>query len=332
MSIEMPSQPLSQDSSIVVFGGAGFVGTHLLEFLSQSGFKKLISVDIAEPRRRIDGVEYIERDIRDLSDFDVDLSNPVFFNFAAVHTTPGHDPWEYYNTNVHGATSVVRLARRYDVKTIVFTSSISVYGPDEIPKDEDTAPTPNSDYGHSKLMAESIHIDWAAEADDRRLVIARPAVVFGLGENGNFTRLSKLLDKGVFVYPGRRDTIKSCIYVKDLIAWMFHALTVEEKCTIFNGSYSNRYTIEEIVNTFMKVSYPKSRSITIPATVLRGAASILKPVSQATGLGIHPDRITKLMVSTNILPTWAEKSDLETRDRLEWALTDWKAQGGGKFL
>jgi hypothetical protein len=40
------------------------------------------------------------------------------------------------------------------------------------------------------------------------------AVIFGAGEGGNFTRLAKLLQKVFFVYPGRKDTIKACFYVK----------------------------------------------------------------------------------------------------------------------
>lgn len=324
--------PLDKSADIVVFGGSGFIGTHLLEILSKSGYENLISVDIKDAARPISGVEYITKDVRDLTDFGRTLKEPIFFNFAAVHTTPGHEPWEYYSTNVTGALEITKLARRNNVKTMVFTSSISVYGPDEIPKDEKTTPTPNSDYGHSKLISEYVHHDWVNENDEHRLIVVRPAVVFGLGEGGNFTRLSKMLKKGLVVYPGRRDTIKSCIYVKDLVSWMFQALELDETLITFNGSYSNRYTIEDIVETFRDIAFPKAKSATVPAVALRSAAAMLKPLSSAGGLGIHPDRITKLMVSTNILPTWAEEHGFETKDRLEYALRDWLADGDGAFL
>ena len=324
---------IKKNSSVVVFGGAGFIGTHLLERLAKAGFEHLISVDIKEPKRRISGVTYHIHDIRDLSGFEdgLDLVDPVFFNFAAVHTTPGHEPWEYYSTNITGALEVTKLARRCNVTSMVFTSSISVYGPDEMAKDENTTPTPNSDYGHSKLMSEYVHRDWANEDESRRLVICRPAVVFGLGEGGNFTRLTKMLKKGLIVYPGRKDTIKSCIYVKDLLDWILTAMTLEDCQITFNGSYSNRYTIEQIVETFELVAFPKVRSVMVPAAVLRTAATILRPVSASTGLGIHPDRIAKLMVSTNILPTWAEKNGFDTKDRLQGALEDWFKDGQSSF-
>ena len=309
--------------TIVVFGGSGFIGGHLLRRMANQGATNLISVDLREPGVCVDGVTYLTADVRDLSKLKIDGQVKKIYNFAAVHTTPGHEPWEYYETNVRGALQVTRFAQRHGCTSIVFTSSISVYGPNETSKDESTIPTPNSDYGRSKLIAETLHEDWVAQSDAHRLVIVRPAVVFGAGEGGNFTRLARMLEKGVFVYPGRKDTIKSCIYVKDLLEWIGQAEKMKERCILFNGSYSNRYTIEEIVETFRAVAFPKARTFLVPGGALRAIAAVLRPLS-ATGIGIHPDRITKLMVSTNILPSWAEAQDFDTRDRLEFVLQDWK--------
>lgn len=318
------------DGLIVVFGGAGFVGSHLIRELAESHSTSLVSVDIREPRERIDNVKYVTADVRDLSGLSFDGPIAKIYNFAAVHTTPGHEPWEYYETNVRGALEVTKFARRHRCDNIIFTSSISVYGPDENPKDETTGPTPNSDYGRSKLIAETLHEEWLSEDDRHRLLIVRPAVVFGAGEGGNFTRLARMLAKGVFVFPGRKDTIKSCIYVKDLISWILAAEALKQRQIVFNGAYSNRYTIEEIVEAFREVAYPNARTFLVPGGVLKSLAALMRPLS-ATGLGIHPDRITKLMVSTNILPSWAESRDFDTHDRLHAALQDWKDDTGGRF-
>ncbi len=316
---------------IVVFGGAGFIGGHLIERLKSEGFERIVCVDIRAPKRSIEGVEYLQHDVRALDHLDLGEAVPVLFNLAAVHTTPGHEPWEYYDTNVMGGIGITRFARRHQTRSIVFTSSISIYGPDEVAKDETTPPTPVSDYGRSKFMAEQVHLDWLAEDDGRKLVIARPAVVFGPGEGGNFTRLARMLKKGFFLYPGRKDTIKSCIYVGDLVSWLLDAGSRQDKFILFNGAFSNRYTIEEIVETFREVAYPQVKAYTLPAGVLKTAAAILRPLSVAN-LGIHPDRIDKLMVSTNILPGWAEGAGLETRDRLRASLEEWKSVGKGEFV
>lgn len=322
---------IDKSTPVIVFGGAGFVGTHLLRRLSNAGVTQLISVDIKDPKMAVAGVKYLKHDICDLKPSDLDIKSPLIFNFAAVHTTPGHEPWEYYRTNILGAVNICRYARAADAKRIIFTSSISVYGPNEVPKDEATPPTPNSDYGRSKFMAEQIHTDWQLESDDRKLVIVRPAVVFGQGEGGNFTRLAKLLKKGFFIFPGRKDTIKSCIDVDTLIDWMLYAHSLDKDRILFNGSYSNRYTIEEIVDTFREVAFPSAKKFLIPAPALLSIAAILRPISAATGFGIHPDRILKLMISTNILPTWAERQGLDTRDGLRDALIRWRNQENGEF-
>jgi nucleoside-diphosphate-sugar epimerase len=172
------------------------------------------------------------------------------YNLAAVHTTPGHADYEYYETNILGANSVTALARRLDIREITFTSSISVYGPGEETKNEDTPPAPETPYGWSKYMAERIQHAWMEEEEDRRLVICRPAVIFGPGEGGNFTRMAKLLKKGFFIYPGRKDTIKACFYVEDLLDAMEFSVQRPERFVLFNACYPDRYTLEEIVETF----------------------------------------------------------------------------------
>jgi nucleoside-diphosphate-sugar epimerase len=306
------------------------VGHHLLARLAQLGAGPLVSIDIRPPRAPVAGVDYLRHDIRDLSGLTLPQPVGLIFNLAAVHTTPGHAPWEYYDANVRGALEVVRLARAQGTARICFTSSISVYGPTEAALDETAPPRPVSDYGRSKLMAERIFTDWAQADPARQLVIARPAVVFGAGEGGNFTRLARLLDRGMFIYPGRRDTIKSCIYVGDLVEWMLHALDGPDRLTLFNAAFHDRYTIETIVETFRKVAFPRARTLTLPSPALKLVASLLRPISR-TGLGLHPERIEKLMRSTNILPGWAEAQGLATRDRLQPALEAWRDQTAGTF-
>src|SRR5690606_1211241 len=132
--------------------------------------------------------------------------------------TPGHSEREYYDTNVSGALNVLDYCRRNGIANTVFTSSIAVYGPSEAERSEASDPRPESPYGASKLQAESIHKAWQLEDPVRRLVIVRPAVIFGAGEGGNFSRLARALRSRRFFYPGRRDTVKACAYVDELLA------------------------------------------------------------------------------------------------------------------
>ena len=96
----------------IVFGGAGFIGSHLLKRLAASyPDAELYSVDTSvEPRFRVEGVHYVEHDVSKAIPRQLcGTGDATIFNLAAVHTTPGHEDWEYYHTNILGACNVCRL-------------------------------------------------------------------------------------------------------------------------------------------------------------------------------------------------------------------------------
>ena len=210
-----------------ITGGSGFIGTHLTNLLKERfPHCHIYNLDIVENSQE-GKVTYIYCDVRKpihLEEVTV-TEDDVIFNFAAVHRTPGHSDHEYFETNILGAENVTAFAEKYGIRRIVFTSSIAPYGAAENLKEEITVPTPNTPYGISKLVAEKIHTIWQAKnSSERQLTIVRPGVVFGKGENGNFTRLYWGLRGRKFMYPGRKDTVKACIYVKELVCFMLYRL------------------------------------------------------------------------------------------------------------
>ena len=119
----------------VVFGGAGFIGSHLAQSLVASKqYERVVVVDIGTPRFEVDNVEYVLHDVRTRIPLELSKGQPAkIFNLAAVHATPGHQDWEYFDTNICGAIEVCRYASATASDDITFTSSISVYGPTEAP-------------------------------------------------------------------------------------------------------------------------------------------------------------------------------------------------------
>lgn len=313
---------------LMVIGGSGFIGHHLIRRRVAEGDCQIVSVDIKPPRERLEGVEYVTHDVRELTTLEGYRDIDVIYNLAAVHTTPGHPFWEYYDTNVRGAIETINFARRRNIKQLIFTSSISVYGASENQKDEKSAPDPNSAYGWSKLLSEGVFKSWHDATPGSRLLIVRPAVVFGEGENGNFTRLAKLLSNGVFVYPGRKDTVKACIYVKDLLDYIEKMWARQEMLTVFNGAYAERYQLHEVVAE-MKRYFPKVREFTIPAYVLIAAAKGMMILPNR--IGIHPERVLKLINSTNIYPNTLMEAGVMNADPLPAALKDWHDATNGSF-
>jgi nucleoside-diphosphate-sugar epimerase len=179
-------------------------------------------------QKKNNDANYINCDVRNKIDIKVNKNvKNIIFNLAAIHTTPGHEDLEYFETNIKGAKNICKFAESNSIDTIIFTSSISPYGSSEIMKNEDSLPTPNTPYGISKLVAEHVHCQWQSrEPNKRKLIILRPGVVFGTSENGNFSRLYKMMSKNIFFYAGRKNTKKACIYVKDLVEAM---VLMEEK-------------------------------------------------------------------------------------------------------
>lgn len=263
----------------------------------------------------------------------------VIFNFAAVHRTPGHEDKEYFETNIRGAENVCAFAEKYGIRQIVFTSSIAPYGASEELKTEETLPTPNTAYGISKLVAEKIHIAWQKGGEDRRLTIVRPGVVFGKGENGNFSRLYWSIRDHMFAYPGRKDTVKACVYVKELvrfILWNVEGMTslqpspVGEGVKLYNCTLELAYTIEQIVTAMKKVTGLTQWVPYIPNAVIMPAAACAKMIGSP--MGICPARVKKLQISTNICGKKMAQSGYQFKYTFEEALADWYDDNNHKCL
>ncbi len=294
------------NNNYLVFGGSGFIGYHLSKKIFEDKLGAVYNFDIDSPIlkkeqifERID----VRQSIRPTS-YDAQ-SNDIIINLAAVHRTPGHPDEEYFEANIKGAENVCNYAREKGIKTIVFTSSIATYGVYEAQKSENTVPMPNIPYGISKLTAEYIHKLWQQEdPENRKLIILRPGVVFGHREQGNFTRLINATKKKRFFYPGRKDTIKACIYVKDLAYTLLDMIQKEPNGVVtYNMTYEPAPTIERICEVISVKGKMAKPNIVLPAKLLVMTAKFGYNLAKLIGLNIpslHPDRVVKLMISNNI--------------------------------
>lgn len=321
----------------IIFGGSGFIGTHLIHLLRQECLKendKIYDLDIVMPGEegvvpgvveKNEGVEYIRLDVRKPFDFDfTPTADDIIFNLAAVHRTPGHEAIEYFETNIRGAENVTAFAERYHIRKMLFTSSIAPYAASEEAKYETTLPTPNTPYGISKLVAEKIHMIWQARDSSRELTIVRPGIVYGKGEHGNMTRLYKGMKGHYFVYTGRKDTIKSSIYVKELVLFFKYRMLDNSfpGVDLYNCSFEPPYTIQEICETMQKATSLNVKIPMIPGGLLMTAARILGPIG-GKKVGIHPDRVKKLMLSTNVSGKKLAASGYKFHYTLEESFRDW---------
>lgn len=320
--------------NFIITGGSGFIGLHLTNLLhEQFPESNIYNLDIVEPKDNRTSV-YVKCDVRDKIEVPFEpKEEDILFHFAAIHKTPGYPDFDYFNTNLRGADNVTEFADKYNIKRIVFTSSIAPYAASEEEKTEDTLPTPNTPYGISKLVSEKVFMKWQNKSTDRKLVIVRPGVVFGKEENGNFTRLYFGIKGHKFMYPGRKDTIKACIYVKDLVRIMLFLLDKQdESVSLYNCTYHPAYTIEQIAEEMKKQTGMDNMIIKLPSWLIMTAAAIIGPIGGERLLGICPARVKKLMVSTNISGKKLANSGFQFKYTFGEALKDWYADNNNQCL
>ena len=321
--------------SAIIFGGAGFFGTHLARAMLASGdYGRILSVDHKPPQDPLSGVEYVPGDVTR----PIVMANPPqgaeVYNFAAVHTTPGHEDWEYFWTNEWGAIHVCDFADQIDAPLVLFTSSIAAYGPTEAPLDESGPFAPTSAYGRSKLIAESIHRAWQKAKPGRKLRIVRPAVIFGRGERGNFTRLAGALKRGRFLYPGRDDAVKACGYVGEMVRSMFFVRDLPNDEIAYNFAYPDRYTTRDIVTAFCAEGGYRVPTAVVPTSLMLLGGLVFE-VLTALGLktSINRARVRKLTLSTNILPRKLQALGYVFETDLKSGLARWRADStSGDFV
>lgn len=303
----------------VLFGGSGFIGKHLTRELLAKGYEVLIA-DLQPPV--IPDVRFHYCDVRLPIEIELEEVPSVVFNLSAVHRTPGHDIDEYYETNIGGASNILGWCNQKLIRKIIFTSSIAVYGPGEEQKSELSPLQPIHAYGKSKALAEKLFQTWHSEDPlHRSLVICRPAVIFGPGENGNFTRLAKALKFRYFFYPGGRNIVKASGYVKDLAkSLLFMSEKTSGESTTYNFCFPQNYSIGQICKAFQSVA-GYARPLSLPIIRI-GKIFMFFPGPFKS----HGARLLKLAYATKVSPSTLSEAGFIWEYDLESALLDWKKE------
>lgn len=163
----------------LVIGGAGYIGSHMLRWLIDSGQDVVAFDNLSTGHRLAVGeAELIEGDLCEAAALDRALARvrpDVVMHFAALSLVGDsvRDPLRYYAQNVGGTVGLLEAMRRNEVQHLVFSSTAAVFGtPSVQPIAEDAACAPINPYGWSKLMAERAIAD-ACAAHDMRAICLR---------------------------------------------------------------------------------------------------------------------------------------------------------------
>ena len=155
--------------TVLVTGGAGYVGSHACKALARAGYLPVAYDNLIHGHEWAVQWGPLERgDILDRSRLDatIALYRPIavmhFAAFAYVGESVA-DPGKYYRNNVAGSLTLLEAARDHSIETLVFSSTCAIYGaPDRLPIPEEATQHPINPYGASKLMVERMLADFDA--------------------------------------------------------------------------------------------------------------------------------------------------------------------------
>uniref|UniRef100_A0A7J2TK89 NAD-dependent epimerase/dehydratase family protein n=1 Tax=Archaeoglobus fulgidus TaxID=2234 RepID=A0A7J2TK89_ARCFL len=237
---------------ILVTGGAGFIGSHLVDRLVE--MDKVIVLDNLSSGKREFLNENAEFFLVDLAKDDIREYlkgvDEVWHLAANPDVRMGYEkPEEIYKNNVLATFRLLEAMRKAGVKRIIFTSTSTVYGEAKvIPTPEDYPAHPISIYGASKLACEAL-IESYCHTFDMSAYIYRFANVIGRrsthGVIYDFIRKLRANQKELEIL-GNGEQNKSYIYIDDCIDAMFAGLKANEKVNIFNIGSEDQIKVRRI--------------------------------------------------------------------------------------
>ncbi|MDA9228161.1 NAD-dependent epimerase/dehydratase family protein [Flavobacteriales bacterium] len=247
---------------ILVIGGSGFVGSSLLSRLNLTEFKNL---DKNPSPFFVDNT--IIHDIRDVSNLDIYFKgvNQVVL-LAAEHRDDVSPTSLYYDVNEKGTQNVLDAMDKHNVKNLIFTSSVAVYGLNKNNPNENNKIDPFNHYGKSKWGAEQAINNWYVKNPiNKSITILRPTVIFGKRNRGNVYNLLKQISLGRFLMIGKGENKKSMAYVGNITALIQSRLkTNEEGYHVLNYADKPDYSMKELTQLVENKMKIKSPSIKIP--------------------------------------------------------------------
>ena len=269
--------------SILVVGGAGYIGSHMVKRLIEQGQEVVVVDNLSTGHRKAvdEKARFYEGDIRNhvflKGVFDRENIDAVV-HFAAFSIVPEsmEKPLKYFDNNTAGMVALLEEMRDHDVKRIIFSSTAATYGvPEKSPIEETDRQAPINPYGESKLMMEKI-IRWADQAYGIKFVALRYFNVAGaypdgsIGEDhGPETHLTPII---LQVAAGQRDQLKifgddyntpdgtnvrDYVHVLDLVdahILAINYLKAGNDSDVFNLGSSTGFSVKQMVEAAREVT------------------------------------------------------------------------------
>lgn len=250
---------------IAIIGGSGFVGNNLINKLSSSTqITSMVNIDknisLNHPSiSQIGNVLDVEKLTNQLVGIDVVIL------LAAEHRDDVTPTSLYYDVNVQGMRNTLRAMEANNVKRLIFTSSVAIYGLDKNNPDESYSADPFNHYGISKWQAEQVLQEWYKENVDWNISIMRPTVIFGEGNRGNVFNLLNQIASGKFMMIGQGNNQKSMSYIGNIVAFIeFLLINIRSGYNVYNYVDKPDFTTNDLVLHTSEILNKEIPAVKIP--------------------------------------------------------------------
>lgn len=300
------------NDKVLFIGASGFVGTRLIE-LSKAEFD-VTNFDKQQshfyPEITVTG------DVRNQEQLNHALAGfETVVLLAAEHRDDVSPTSLYYDVNVQGTRNVLAAMEKNNVKNIIFTSSVAVYGLNKVNPDESHPHDPFNHYGKSKWQAEEVLREWFNKASgERSLTIIRPTVIFGERNRGNVYNLLKQIAGGKFAMVGAGTNYKSMAYVGNIVAFIkFRLSNITPGYNVYNYVDKPDLNMNQLVTEVEKSLSKKIPSVHLPYPLGMLGGYCFDILSKVTGkkYAISSVRVKKFCATTQFDATKVHTSGFE---------------------
>ncbi len=253
-------------SQILVTGAAGFIGSHVCRHLLKANYQVVGMDDLSGGFRDYvpDGVKFIEGSVTDIATVKKIFAEHKFehvFHLAAYAAEGLSHFIKHFNytNNLLGSVNLINASVNQGVKCFVFTSSIAVYGKNQLPMTEDAVPQPEDPYGIAKYAVE-LDLKETHEMFGMDYVVFRPHNVYGEFQNiGDRYRnvigifMNQIMQGQPMTIFGDGKQTRAFSYIDDVAPVI--AASIERRASynqIFNVGADKPYTVNELVNVVSK--------------------------------------------------------------------------------
>lgn len=288
---------------VLITGAAGFIGSHLVEYLLTKGVPsnklRLLVPDWEDldnlPRRKY---EIVRGDIRDKKLVSKTThSVGLIYHLAAKTVSDKSTFKDYVDTNVSGTVNLLRAGVSSRVTKFIFFSSISVFGlpawkGDMIDISEDSPKEPSEPYGLSKLEAEK-KVLLFNKKHGLPYVIIRPTTVYGPGDKAGITQLFRSIKNHYFFFIGDGDNLMDYVYVKDLVSGVYLAAINKRMSGDYILGSGKPITFNKIVGTVARNVGERPPNFRVPKSVGLFASYLVKHPFKLIGKTppLFPERV-----------------------------------------